>query len=296
MGYRIGICDKDKTYAMGLMEHFNGKSTAGIKAKAFTSVSNLKEYITVRNLDLVLMNRENSSEEWNFPVLYISEEADMPYGGNYIYKYQSMPNIVKTVEELLNKRTNDTIKETDICAVFSPLGRCGKTTFAKGIAYHYGRSLYLGFEEYMTGMDSVWREEFAYYLAEKNPLILELIEELIPDEKECRYVQIADSYMDIRCIGREHVEWFIKELKQSARYNTVVFDIGQATFDSLDVMQAFEKIYVPILEETNATYKVENFKNIVARCGRADLLNRFKYLQIPWVDYRDIVDVMEEAG
>ena len=143
MSYRIGILNQDKKYSYGLMEYLNN-TEYHFKAITFSGELPLRDYLRTQKLEFLLIDEEFESLDIDVPTIYVSDQREDAKEG-YIYKYQSMNAIAKKLLSYMKKEQVD-YQKLRVYGVYSPLGRCGKTTIAKEICKHHRNSLYINME------------------------------------------------------------------------------------------------------------------------------------------------------
>lgn len=281
MSLNLGIVDKDKEYIIGLAEYINRQKDAHIYAKAFTSYNYLEEYTAHSVLDIVLVGDTEEFCHRVLPSIYLCEDKDMCKKKDYIYKYQNLKDIVKLIQDYSKGKIKKDYKTSDVYAVFSPLGRCGKTSFAKALTYSYGDGLYLGFEEYLPCREDNYKEEYSYYLSEEHPKLFEDIDSLLCDDRGCRYVHLMGNYMDAVCIGFCQLQWLIEGLIETMNYKALVFDFGGAMIFDYKMFELFDYIYIPVIEDEISRFKLEDFRYKLQRWGLEHIIKKIKYIVVP---------------
>ncbi|MBE5943960.1 MAG: hypothetical protein E7258_03470 [Lachnospiraceae bacterium] len=260
MSYRVGILDKDLTYSYNLMEYFNNSNDIPIRAMVFSEEKALVEYSEHRGLDLILIGEDSRIENLSVPFMYMCEYNPPRDKTEYIFKYQPGSKMSHQIREYLKTRKKDTSDMT-IYGIYSPLGRVGKTAIAKGICHSFGQCLYIGMEEYPSIVESeALADMFFYYLAEKNPKIIDILDNAKMYQDKVRYISGVKSYMDFRQITFSHMEWLCNTLKSVSNIKQVVFDIGQAVLPEFDVFLVMNKLIIPILEDEISKSKLKIFK------------------------------------
>lgn len=160
--YKIGICGGDFYYNLKLMEYLNCHEEIPIKAAVFSTGEAVEEYIQGNNLDMLLLGGEKPDMGSCIPVSRLIDQRDTTDG---IYKYQSADAVGRLIMDRLGKKRAG---ESSWICIYSPVGRCGKTTLAKKICTHLTRSLYVGLEDYISFTPSEAElkdgELFMYYL------------------------------------------------------------------------------------------------------------------------------------
>ncbi len=292
MEYRFGICDEDYHYVVNLMEYVNSHRALGLSFVAFSSVSAIEEYLekafldgallgegTQKDLECIERIKNNNSGLVLIPL--VGERCD---GGDEIYKYQSAQLLVQSILQKMNVNlTPVPIGEKTFYGVYSPLGRCGKTTLAKALGIRHKGGLYIGLETF--GARDNLGEEILYHIIFQNIKIHELIEKIHPDSQGLRQVKGILSYMDIRHLKKESIEWLKGQLLMAGDYGRVIFDIGTAVLADLNILSAMDRIYVPILEDEAAMVKLQAFRELLRCKEYREIGQKIQYLNVPVCNY-----------
>lgn len=294
MGFNLGIYDKDRAYVVGLSEYINRQDGLPIRAKAFTNQENLEEHILNNSVDIILTGEEVRTQVKKLPVIYISEDKDFGKKDSCIYKYQNLRDITRKIQDYAKVKLKKDCQNRKICCVFSPLGRCGKTSFAKALVAYYANSTYLGMEDYAPSDAGIFKEEYPYYLAGMDDRLLQDIELVDRDERGCRYIYLTDSYMDAMCVGEEQIRWLINSIVENGGDRALVFDMGQVTLSEPGVLNLFDEIYVPVIEDAVSRKKLERFVDILRKNGMEHILHRLIYIHVPDKEKPDVEYILKE--
>lgn len=294
MGFNLGIYDKDRAYVVGLSEYINRQNELSIRAKAFTNQENLEEHIMDNSIDIILTGEKVTTQIKKIPVIYISEDRDFNKKDCCIYKYQNLRDITCQIRDYAKIKLIKENKNREIYCVFSPLGRCGKTSFAKALTAYRANSIYLALEDYAPSDIGNFKEEYPYYLTGMDNRLLQEIEAADTDERGCRYVCLTDSHMDTVYIGEEQIRWLINSIVESVGIRTVVFDMGRAALAEPEVLTLFDVIYVPVIDDDVSRKKIERFVDILKRNGMEHILHRLRYIHIPDKEKPDVEYILKE--
>lgn len=282
MRYRIGICDGDYHYVVNLMEFVNSRKDTGVNMVAFSSVEAIREYLDRNYLDGIMLGESLiwGQEIEGVSVMRLTERRVLREG--CVYKYQSGEAIAEDILRCLKVLT---VSEEGACkggaflAVYSPLGRCGKTQLAKGICCNNQRSLYISMEEY--GRRNALGEEILYNLVFQNDNLLQLIGRLKNNQYGFQEITGILSYQDIRLLKKENISWLKQQLFMIGDYGRVVFDIGAAALWSLDILGVMDRIYVPVLEDEASGIKLQAFREVLKGDDYGGISEKLVYLSVP---------------
>jgi len=304
---RIGICDKNPEYAIGLTDHLV-KSGADYSVVTFTDMDSLETYLMNDDIDLILTDdtekcsvcREPEREVMKFHnvrCIYMSETRDFAAGDdrpdegegkltykvlseNMIFKYQNLRSIDEKIRRFLAPKVQ-VRRFSTVEAVFSPLGRCGCTTLAKALAEYDtdGRGLYIGMENYCA--DRNFSKEILYQLKERFPDFTETLRELIIYQNNINVLHTGRVYQDLQNVQREDLIWMNEAIGKIGNFSSVIYDFGSAVLADFGILDVFDRIYVPVLDDECSERKLECFEMILRSRDYRELLQKLIKVRIP---------------
>ncbi len=287
MEYKVGLCDPDYHYIVNLMEYVNSEKLGGLSLVAFSSGDAIEEYLKKGYLDGLIVG-DIDCLDVNFPekhsgvvIMQLASEPGIP---STVYKYQNARNIIHQVLDNLNvSDTPALVSGRMFCGIYSPVGRCGKTTLAKGLGLYYPGSLYVALEEFGT-RDTVG-EEILYHMIFQNIGIHKLMDNIIPNEYGLLEIKGILSYMDIRQLSRKNMNWFKEQLMSGTSFERVIFDIGAAVLSDLDILDSMDRIYIPVIDDETANIKLQAFRELLRREQYSGISRKIQYVNVPMCHY-----------
>ena len=293
--YQVGICDSDIEYAVNLMDSINMNEFGRINCKAFSSIGAVRDYLAAGDLDLVMVSDtsqcEKSEEGFSFmdvPVWELTDENSEQTGWTEldscicIYKYGRVSDIYEALVRGLSASESSSIRKGECIAVYSPIGRCGKTRLAKQLAMldEVRGGIYIGMEDFSDRMESL-RSRILYLLKIKSPELAEAIENELISEGAFHSLYVTGTYVDSRIVSSKDIRTLTDSLFDTGRFSTVVYDIGGAAIDGPEVLGAFDKIYMPVLENEISDRKINCFYEQLRSTGHRKLMTRLRTLVLP---------------
>ncbi len=274
--FKVGICEMEKDYMLGLMGQINSDMSNCFIAIAFSGKGALEEYLETGTLDLLMVpedfNRdENVMGRYGGQLIYMTDEvmAEPEPGYAYIYKYQKVSSIIKTLNSIMagsEKSLKDKLYK--VYAVVSPVGRCGKTNLAMALCSNdeVRGGLYIGCEEYGY-RDVNTMADIMFLVKSRSDGLVDFLEDNIEavEGSNMGMIRSALSYQDIREMEREDFSWFIDRLVEWGRYTTMVFDIGGGALADVEIFQCFHRIFMPVLNDTISIRKLDAFDTMLER-------------------------------
>ena len=158
----VAMYEQEEAYGKNLAEYVNRKENMPFELQVFSQADKLSDYLQGHTPHLLLLSEESSLESYGEmsvktqDVLYLTEHKEQArdHKENHIYKYQPTDQLLNQLMQRMSdhdKRDSPVMQEScPIYGVYSPVGRCGKTTFSLLLGELLARKrsvLYIGFDE-----------------------------------------------------------------------------------------------------------------------------------------------------
>ncbi|MCD8154486.1 MAG: hypothetical protein LUF78_07365 [Clostridiales bacterium] len=300
----FAVCDLEVDYACNFMDYLNQKRNIPFEVQAFTSVESLLEYGQRVPIELLLISVKAMCEkvlELKIgKIIILSEGVHPPELDQYssVYKYQSSANVIREVmacygeEKALEPVQFPVLKKTtEILGVFSPLGRCLKTSFALTLGQVLAREkavLYLNLEEY-AGFEELMGKGFAadlgdllYYVRQKNENLIHRLNGIVQNVNNLDYIPPVRTPPDIRAAAWEDWERLLNELSVNSSYETVILDLGNGIDETFQLLDRCKIIYMPVLGDTMSACKVAQFENLLRIWDYSHILGKIVKIRPPF--------------
>ncbi len=295
----MAVYDVDPFYADKFAEYANLKERVPFKVIAFTSLARMKTFATKEKVDLLLIGDEVKEEEFeDIPVgqvIRLSESGISEINGTpSVYKYQTSDNILREVMSCYQVREEPAVYgrtriNSRIIGVYSPVGRCGKTGFCMTygqILAKQNRVLLLSMEDFtgysrMTGTEyQATMSDLLYYfrLGEYNRLRLAGVSH---NWNGLDYVPPAMYAEDLNDVTGEELVGLISEITQDSGYDVILLDLGHFGKGIEPLLELCQVIYTPVLEDSLASAKIEEWRGYLETSGRQHLWEKVEVLHLP---------------
>lgn len=293
--YQVGICDSDIEFTVNLMDSLNGNESGKICCKAFSTLPAIRDYLAADDLDLIITGdisecemTEDGITFMDVPVWVLSEERKDQSGWTevnptvFIYKYGGVTAFYETIIRNLSASKPSSRRMGELIAVYSPVGRSGKTRLARQIAAldEVRGGIYIGMEDFSDRKEALG-SKILYLLKIRSPELAGAIEKEVVSEGTYHALYVTGTYMDSRIVLAEDIRFMTDRLLDTGRYSTVVFDIGGAALENLEVLNSFDRIYMPSLEDETSNRKVSCFYELLRSTGQRKLLTKIKSVLLP---------------
>ena len=138
----VAMYEQEEAYGKNLAEYVNRKENMPFELQVFSQADKLSDYLQGHTPQLLLLSEESSLESYGEmsvktqDVLYLTEHKEQArdHKENHIYKYQPTDQLLNQLMQRMSdrdKRDSPVMQEScPIYGVYSPVGRCGKTTFS----------------------------------------------------------------------------------------------------------------------------------------------------------------------
>lgn len=296
--YKVGIYDTDWKYISKLMDYINNDMDNPILVIGFSAKEKLKEYLNGHHLDLLIMPEEanKTSDEYCTEILYLQTKKDgLHRVENSMYKYSKADDILKKIIQKLEIEEKDIKKNLyQTYGVISPVGRSGKTRLSKALcAFDEVRGgLYIGMEEYGSILNEDMDEQnvmsnLLYLVKSRSQEFLPYLEENIRQVDDIYAIPSPASYLDLRSMTKTDVCWMLQELVKWGRFTTIVCDIGGGALNELSILETFDHLMMPILEDEDSRKKIDRFMKLLERKELGKLAGRIQKMKLPDVEYKE---------
>lgn len=308
MSARIGIFDSDFDYANALMEYINVQGDGTMQCAAFSEIETLQRYVEQTNPELILSGAtlpDSYQDERGVRVIRLSEtDAPAYVNEQYIYKYQRMDVLMRQLVSMLQIKVCDNTEYPLFYGVYSPIGRCGKTTFAFSVCHNYEESFYVGMDSYI-GSTNVSKdifcqsELFYYHLVTHNEEIMETVHAAGSFAGAgFSIVYGLRNFTDYKQITSEDVAWLRKTLKAKSQIKRVVFDIGAGVLSDFGVLCEFDHLFVPCLPDAYSQRLLDHFRILVKEASDKMPSTYISYIEVPMDGYDSLAlrDYIHKKG
>ena len=300
----FAVCDLEVEYALNFMDYLNQKKNIPFEIQAFTTVESLILYGKLTHIELLLISGRamcREVREMNIgKIIILSEGVHPPELDEYpsVYKYQSSSDVIREVMECYGAEKKETPnsytvlkKETQILGVFSPLGRCLKTSFALTLGQILAKEkavLYLNLEEY-SGFEELMGKGYVhnlsdllYYVRQDNQNLIHKMNSMIQTVNNLDYIPPVQMPADIRGTAWQVWEQLFGMLVQDSSYEVIILDIGSEVDENFQLLDLCKRIYMPVLSDTMSLCKIAQFENLVRIWDFPQILEKTVKMTLPF--------------
>lgn len=303
MNHVLAICDSETEYAYQLVDYFSNKKGFPFQIQLFTSKETLKEYSTNHPISVAMIAEKDFTEEIKeFPIehiLLLGEEYGKEVKGiKVLEKYQSCEQMIR---ELLEWSSTEGIlgramtngKELKLIGIYSPVGRCMKTSFAFVLGQLLSKKhkvLYLNMESY-SGLGKLLQRDFSsdlseliYYLQNSKEKFIYRLGSMTERVGGMDILPPFDSFLDFVSVSQEEWIQLFREIEKGSDYEYLILDLSDAVQGLFDILRICNVIYTLSREDGFAMAKIAQYEEILKQCSYEDIWNKTRHCIIPQIN------------
>lgn len=289
------ICDRELQYANGLGENILERKELALRIHVCTSVEKVLLSMKEREVHILIIDEAFAYEERvkikaeQIYVLTKENCHDLSEEEKAIYKYQSADKILAEVFEAYYEKTNHNILKNikkpkqRLIAVYSPIHRIGKTTFAIAMGNALAKkekTLYLNLEEYPDTQGRFVRSEgrnlgdLLYYMRQEGGNIGLKISMMVGKIEELDYIPPILISTDLKEISLAEWRKLLETILRESIYETLVLDLSESVQGLFEILQMCNEIYMPILEDGISKRKLGQYEEVLHRLNLRNLAEK----------------------
>ncbi len=302
------IYDEDEEYVSAFSEYINQLSEATFSVAAFTDLEAMLNYAEEADISAILLPERLLCAEiisLNAEIYLLTDNVkrDNIYDFQAIGKYQSGDCIVREISTYYCEKRDvsniSSIKNKEMCiyGVYSPVHRCGSTTFAITLAQQLGinkKVLYINLEEF-SGLKEIFLSEYIsdmsdlmyFYLQHSDNMEFKFKASLY-NYHNMDYIPPMSYSVDIRNIDSDIWCSFIKDISGWSNYDAIVVDIGHMISNISALFSICNKVFVPYINDKISNFKMNEFRQFLS--SQSDVSNEnIKEINIE-ISFKDKLD------
>lgn len=299
---KFAILDMEEAYACNLMEYLSERQSVPFETLVFGSVKSLQAYTQQNTLDLLLVSAKmmcDDIRQMNIRKIMVLSEGELQREYSdcpMVYKYQSSESLVAEVmsyyaHQELPQPGFALKREVNICGVYSPVSRCGKTCFALTLGQILARQksvLYINLEDY-SGFASLLERETSsdisdvmYFLRQNRGSVVLKLNSVMQKLGSMDYLPPAPCSQDLREISLSEWIQLLNELVSFSSYETIILDIGQPVGEVFSLLSQCSVIYMPVCTDIVSRAKILQYENLLREMDFGEILEKTRKLVLPF--------------
>ncbi len=298
----MAVYDVDREYANRFADVVNLKEKVPFTVVPFSSLELLREYAEKHRIEILLISDEVPQKEIRGigarsvvtlaagEVVSVSE-TEYPA----VYKYQSADSVIREVmacycDQPAEERFVALKKRARVLGVYSPVGRCFKTSMALILGHQLareGKTVYVGFEEF-SGLQRMIGGEYkndlsdVLYFMRQNSLDVVRLRSLVYTWKNMDYIAPVRYPEDMELLSGDEAGQLVEILASECGYESVIVDVGRPGRNLLPILECCDVIYMPVKDDAVAAAKLEEFMDYLETVGQQRTKERIRSLKLPY--------------
>lgn len=297
----MAVYDVDPVYAARFADVANAKERVPFTVIPFSTLERLREYAETHRIEILLISVSVLPEQIKGiragTVVTLAEGEVVSTVDSYpsVYKYQSADSVIREVMTYYCQRPEQNPmvllgRKAKVLGVYSPLGRCLKTSLALTMGQQLareGKTLYVGLEEFSGFsriIDGQCKSDFSdvlYYLHQDGLHVMRL-RSLVYNWKDMDYIPPVKYPEDLEGMSGEEAGQLIECLAAQMGYEYVIVDMGRLGRNLIPILQQCEIVFMPIKEDGISTAKLEEFDEYLDITGHQDIREKIRKVKLPY--------------
>lgn len=296
------ICDRDFRYANSLGEYIMRRRELAVRIHTCSNMEQVMIFVEKQPIHILLVDelydqatRQTIGAEKIF-VLTKGTCRDLSETEQEIFKFQSADAILAEIfasccmsgQPKILRETGR--KQPKLIAVYSPIHRIGKTTFAVAYAKECtkaGATLYLNLETYSgTGARFARAEgknlaDILYYMRQESSVFGMRMAAVIQKMGELDYVPPFLFSSDLKEVSEGEWHQLLDAILEQTIYENVVLDLSESVQGLISILERCDVIYLPVLEEDYALAKLSQFEEELECQQAEEILRKANRFTVP---------------
>ena len=224
----------------------------------------------------------------------VSDSAGSIRAADCINKYQPAETLLREIMtscsdmELL-AASEAVGRPVRIIGIYSPVSRCGKTTFALTLCRILSKkqkTLYLSLEEF-SNLENLTGESFtvclsdALYHMKQGSLTGQKIYSMVYSWNGVDFIPPIRFADDRNAVSGEDYVRLIHEILKNTEYENIIVDMNRFADEASEILDICTTIYMPVLENDTDRMKTEHFIRYLNGSERNDLSQKIIMIRTP---------------
>lgn len=288
------ICDREVRYANGLGENIAEREDLAVKVYVCSNFEHVLEFAKDKRIHIFIVDEQFAYAQRmqiganQIFVLARGKVADLGEEEWAVGKYQSADEIIREVFEFYVDRTKENVmrmmnkERAKLLAVYSPIHRVGKTSFAMALGREYAKkkkTLYLNLEEY-AGFEE--RQEvlnlgdLLYYLKQGSGNLGIRLKSAIKTVDELDVVSPIPIVLDLKEVTWNEWQVLFEQILEGSPYEIVILDVGESIQGLFSLLEMSDRVYMPVLDDDISVRKVQQYQKNIEQL-KLEKLKRITY-------------------
>lgn len=286
------ICDREIRYASRLGENISRREELAVKVHICSSLEKAIELSKKKKIHLFVVDETYTYQERSKVeatqtfVLGEGVVSDLKEGECEIGKYQNADAIIREIFAVYVEKTNENMlrnihkSETGLIAVYSPIHRIGKTTFAMALGKECAkkkRVLYLNMEEY-AGFTEADKEgwnlgDLIYYIKQGDQNLGVRMQLSVQKAEGLDYLLPIPVSLDLKEITEDEWKELFRVIIRNSNYELVILDLSESVQGLFSILEQCERVYMPMADDPISERKIEQYEKNLEKLNLEKLIH-----------------------
>ena len=287
------ICDPETKFASSFAQYLTRQKELAVRVRTCSNLSYVLAIQEKENIDFLFISsdypKESRKQTKAGMVFVIAPEREVNLENRevLIYKYQPGDQILAEMickcsmlgeEKQIFLKTSGK-KSCKVIAVYSPVRRIGKTTYALRLGRKLAKDanvLYLGMETY-GGEGGHFPEgtqtlaDVLYYARQEQSNIGMVLTTIVRHLDELDYIAPMSVSEDIKEITADEWIGMLQKIMEQSIYEIVILDMDEGIRDIYRLLRACNEIHMLTIDEPVAEAKIAQFETELELLGYEDV-------------------------
>ena len=284
------ICDKEARYAKGLGDNISERKEFAFKVYACTSAESVLYLLDSHKIDILIIDEEFEREERDLFeagatfVLTKGSCKDLKEHEVELFKFQSADAIFAEVVESYLRESNVTIlknikkQSKKMIAVYSPVHRIGKSTFAAALSRELAKekkTLYISLEGYpVLCKEGKNLGDLMYYARQEQGEIGSRLVSMVRSKDGLEYLLPIPLITDLKEVTWHEWKSFLEKILEEGIYENLVLDLDDSVDGLFEILQLCDWIYTPVLDDEIGNQKMIRYEADLRVLGLSSILDK----------------------
>ena len=287
------ICDPETKFASAFAQYLTRQTELAVRVRTCSDISYVLAIQEKEKIDFLFISSDYSKESRKQAkagmvfVITPEREVNLENREVAVYKYQPGDQILAELirrcsvsgdEKQIFLKTSGK-KNCKVIAVYSPVRRIGKTTYAIRLGKKLAKEanvLYLGMETY-GGEGGHFPEgaqtlaDVLYYAKQEQSNLGIVLTTIVKHFEGLDYIAPMPVSEDIKEITSEEWIGLIQKIIEQSIYEVVILDMDEGIRNIYQVLRVCNEIHMLTIDEPVAETKVAQFESELALLGYEDI-------------------------
>ncbi len=300
----IAIVDPDVEYAGRLAQYFNNHENGGMKAVIFSDTKKFLSKNSDYDVRILLIDETEycglHEGDAGGVVICLSGDGFSSVAVSSVNKYSRADLLLKNVlreyeDKAPSYLEHASAKRSRMIGVYSPAGRCGKTTFSITVSQllgQRGRCLLIVLDEFAgvfryLAADAVGDLSDVIYAYRQGRYSWVRLSQSVCHFGSTDYIAPVRYAEDLAALSPQQMTDLLGHIKKESGYDFLILDMGSYGKHAAEITEICDEVYMPVPDDAISSYKAAEYRESLEQSGRAEMLARIKEVKLPYEERFD---------